>query len=198
MRKANLNFLVDGVAFAAFVFLAATGVLVRWVLPPGSGHFTTLWGMDRHEWGHVHFWTAVALLAALALHLFLHWRWILHMVKGRPRQGSGIRVALAVVGIIGLAGLAAAPFFGPLEQSGEPPHRLRSADASEEPAFQIDGSMTLRDIEQRTGVSAETILGDLGLPLDVPVDERLGRLRREHGFEVHDVRDVVRRRLEEQ
>ena len=99
MRKSNVNFIVDAVAFAAFVLLTATGVLVRYVLPPGSGHFIKLWGMDRHGWGQIHFWIAVALMGALALHLLLHWRWVVSMVKGRPREGSGVRVALAVVGV---------------------------------------------------------------------------------------------------
>ena len=72
MKRANLNFLVDAVALIAFVLLAATGVLVRYVLPPGSGHFSALWGMDRHQWGQVHFWIAVVLMASLGLHLFLH------------------------------------------------------------------------------------------------------------------------------
>ena len=197
MKRANLNFLVDAVALIAFVLLAATGVLVRYVLPPGSGHFSALWGMDRHQWGQVHFWIAVVLMASLGLHLFLHWRWVLCMVKGRPREGSGLRVALSLVGIIALAALTAAPFFGRVEQTGEPPHRRRAADQGESGAFKIDGSMSLTEIEQLTGVPAVVVLRKLGLPADVRVDARLGRLSKEHGFELHDVREVVRKHVEE-
>ena len=50
MKRTTQNFVIDTVAFAGFVFLTATGVLVRYVLPPGSGHHTTVWGLDRHEW----------------------------------------------------------------------------------------------------------------------------------------------------
>ena len=49
MKRANLNFLIDTVAFVAFVLLISTGLLVHYVLPAGSGHFSILWGMDRHE-----------------------------------------------------------------------------------------------------------------------------------------------------
>jgi len=197
MRRANINFLVDAVAFVAFVLLAATGVLLRYVLPPGSGHFSTLWGMDRHEWGQVHFWIAVALMASLGLHLFLHWRWIVTMVTGRSRRGSGYRVVLAVVGVLALVCLAAAPFFGRVEQTGEPPHRMRSTETDETDAHPIDGSMTLAEVEQVTGVPAAVILRELGLPPRLPTDKRLGRLRKEHGFELHDVREVVRKYVEE-
>ncbi len=198
MQKAKLNFVVDTVAFVAFVFLTATGVLVRYVLPPGSGHFSTLWGMDRHEWGKLHFWIAVVLMAILGFHLFLHWRWVVCMVKGRPSEGSGLRVALAVVGVIALAGLAAAPFLGRVEQTGEPPHRMRVTETSESTAPQIDGSMTLKEVEQLTGVPTAVILRELGLPPQVPVDARLGKLRKEHSFELHDVRDIVRRHLDKE
>jgi hypothetical protein len=198
MRRANLNFVIDAVALVPFVFLTATGVLVRYVLPPGSGHFSTLWGMDRHEWGQLHFWIAVILMASLGLHLFLHWRWVVCMVKGRPSEGSGLRVTLAVVGVMALAGLAAAPFFGPVEQTGEPPHRMRGRQTNESEVLQIDGSMTLSEVEQRTGVPADVILRELGLPPQVPIDSRLGRLRRDHKFELHDVREIVRRHLDTQ
>ena len=183
MRRTDLNFVVDAAAFVAFVLLTATGVLVRYVLPPGSGWFSTLWGMDRHDWGQIHFWIAVLLLVSLGLHLFLHWRWVVCMVKGRPHEGSGLRVALAVVGVLALVALASAPFFGPVEQTGEPPHRARSMEPRGGEAHQIDGSMTLREVERRTGVPAAMILRELGLPLEVPADERLGRLRRQYGFE---------------
>lgn len=102
MKRANLNFVLDAVAFAAFVLLTSTGVLMRYVLPPGSGHFSILWGMDRHEWGQLHFWIAVVLMASMGLHLLLHWRWIISMVKGRSREGSGIRVAFAFAGVMTL------------------------------------------------------------------------------------------------
>mgnify|MGYP000241628185 CR=1 FL=1 len=196
MRKANLNFVVDASAFIAFVFLTATGVLIRYVLPPGSGHFSTLWGMDRHEWGQIHFWIAVVFLAALGFHLFLHWRWVVCVVRGRPREGSGVRVAFAVVGVMALAALAAAPFFGRVEQTGEPPHRMRATEPGESMVFQTDGSMTLNEVEKLTGISAAVILRELGLPPQVPVDVHLGRLRKQHGFKLHDVREIVRRHLE--
>jgi hypothetical protein len=195
MRKVNADFLVDTMAFAAFVLLAASGVLLRYLLPPGSGHFNALWGMDRHEWGRIHFWIAVAMTGALALHLVLHWRWIVSVVKGRPRDASGMRVALAIVGLLALAGLAAAPFFADIEQTGEPPHRMRS-DQPASPAYEINGSMTLRQVEQETGVPASVILEQLGLPPDVSVDETLGRLRRQYGFEMNDVRRIVQEHIQ--
>ncbi|HMB04500.1 MAG TPA: DUF4405 domain-containing protein, partial [Isosphaeraceae bacterium] len=76
MSPPTRNFLVDSLAFAGFVLLTATGILLHYLLPPGSGHRMTIWGLDRHDWGRVHFWISVAFLGSLALHLVLHWKWV--------------------------------------------------------------------------------------------------------------------------
>ena len=198
MSKSTANFVVDAVAFAAFVFLTATGVLLRYMLPAGSGHFSALWGMDRHAWGRVHFWIAVVLMGVLALHLVLHWRWVVCMVKARKREGSGARVALALVGLLVLAGLAIAPFFAQVERTGAAPHKMRGNGGATGAASRLDGSMTLLEVEQATGVSAETVLRELGLPPDAPADEQLGRLRKRYGFEMEAVREIVRKHAERQ
>lgn len=116
MRRPAVNFLVDATAFVGFVFLVTTGVLMRYVLPPGSGHRTTVWGLDRHDWGALHFWIAAGFLAVLALHLVLHGRWIASMLRGHARPGAGLRVALGVIGLLAVLALAVAPLVSPVEQ----------------------------------------------------------------------------------
>jgi hypothetical protein len=124
MKRATLNLVVDAVAFAGFVFMTASGVLLRFLLPPGSGHRTTVWGLDRHEWGGIHFWVSVALLAALSAHVLLHWKWIVNVVRGQPRAGrSGVRLALGIVALLAVLALAAAPLFAPVERAEPGPQR---------------------------------------------------------------------------
>ena len=126
MKRPNLNLIVDVVAFMLAVVVVVTGLVLEYVLPPGSGRLATeglglgpgamhksillLWGLTRHEWGNIHYWTAISLMAALSFHLVLHWRWIVCMVKGKPREGSGIRIALGILGLVSLLTLALAPF----------------------------------------------------------------------------------------
>jgi len=191
MARPSVNFVVDSCGFVGFVLLTATGVLMRYVLPPGSGRFTTLWTLDRHGWGSIHFWLAIAFLAVLAFHLFLHWRWIATVARGRPREGSGARVALGTVGLLALLALAIAPFVSPVERAaGE--LRAPGSHAFEGGSFEsIRGYMTLAEVEAATGVPADTIIDQLGLPPGVPKDEGLGRLKRTHGFTLEDVRRIV-------
>jgi hypothetical protein len=191
MARPNVNFAVDSVGFAGFVLLTATGVLMRYVLPPGSGHFTTLWTLDRHGWGNIHFWLAIAFLSVLVVHLFLHWRWIVTVSRGRPREGSGSRVALGCVGLFALLALAIAPFTTPVERAAGEPRSPGSHASEREHSKSIRGFMTLAEIEAATGVPADAIIEQLGLPPGTSKDERLGRLKTTYGFSMEDVRRIV-------
>ncbi len=218
MKRTNVNFLVDALALVALVFLAATGALIRYVLPAGSGHTRALWGLDRHGWGHVHFWIAIAFCVAMVVHLVLHWGWITCVVRWDTRGRSKGRVVLALIAVIALLALAVAPFFGTVEEIeegrrggrvGEREGRAREyrggsveyeggsveyegGDAEHRGEdHTIHGSMTLRDVQELTGVPVDHIITTLRLPADVPRDERLGRLRRSYGFEIDDVRQII-------
>jgi hypothetical protein len=191
MKRVNLNFIVDAVAFAGFVLLTTTGVLMRYVLPPGSGHYSTIWGLDRHEWGGIHFWVSVVFFSILALHLILHWRWIASVVTRRPHEGSGFRAALGVVGFATVLALAGAPLLAPVERNtGEQGASSLSAHPYED--VTIRGSMTLRDVEETTGVPAAYLVKALKLPDTLSKEERLGSLKRQYGFEINDVREIVK------
>jgi len=125
-NRPKINLIIDIVAFVSAVSLIATGFLLEYSLPPGSGRLGTegfgpapgglhrtillLWGLTRHEWGNIHFYLAISLMASLSLHLLLHWQWIACMVQGKPREGSGIRVAVGILGLVSLLALAVAPF----------------------------------------------------------------------------------------
>jgi len=92
MKRMTLNFMVDAISFVDLLLLAATGTILRWVLPPGSGgghgsgggfrggrgpiEVKDLLGLGRHDWGDVHFVLALLFLLLMLVHLYLHWTWI--------------------------------------------------------------------------------------------------------------------------
>jgi len=193
MKRTRLNFLIDLIAFTGFVVLTTTGVLMRYTLPPGSGHDSTIWGLDRHEWGGLHFWVAVAFFSILALHLFLHWRWIATVVAGRPREGSALRAGLGIVGFLTIVALAVAPLTAPVERErnrAEKGTAFLSGHRYED--ITVRGSMTLREVEETTGVPATHIIQSLQLPESISADERLGQLKQRFGFEIDEVRAIIK------
>ena len=143
-RRARLNLWVDALAFSAFVLMAATGLVLKLVLPPGSGRVagegigahpgrggtvSLLWGLTRHEWGNIHFAISVALFAILSLHLILHGRWIACMVRGKEREGSALKFALGLFGLLALLAFALAPFFSRVERLARREIEARRAGA---------------------------------------------------------------------
>lgn len=203
MKRNTLNYVIDAIGFVAMAFLVSTGAIMRFVLPSGSGYTFQVWGMDRHAWGHVHFWLGVAFLVVVVAHILLHWGWIVSVTKGSRGSRAGSRIWLAVIVTLAVLALAAIPLLAPAEKGGEAPRRGRSERVQAEAAdvehdvhgasfeYDIHGSMTLRDIEELSGVPATYLLQKLGLSPAVSIDERLGRLRRTHGFEIDEVRAIV-------
>jgi hypothetical protein len=57
--------------------------------------------------------------------------------------------------------------------------------------FEIRGSMSLAEIQLTTGVPADHILRELGLPPGTSIHERLRTLKDVYGFEVSQVRRIV-------
>ncbi|MGR9044159.1 MAG: DUF4405 domain-containing protein [Gammaproteobacteria bacterium] len=190
MKQAQLNFVIDLIAFTGFVFLTTTGILLHYLLPPGSGHFSTLWGLDRHQWGTLHFWISVVFFSVLAFHLVLHWRWIISRISGRSPEGSGLRLGLGAVGVLALMALSIAPLIAPVEIASPPQNNLIPSSHPFE-TIEIRGSMTLLEVEQSTGVPAHLIIEKLNLPPSLSKDEKLGKLKRIYGFELTAVRKIV-------
>lgn len=90
-QKARLNFAVDFATLFLMIAMIGTGMIIKYILPPGSGrrgHGLMLWNLDRHGWGDVHFWLSIALLAILLVHVALHWSWVCNFVRHRIRPNK--------------------------------------------------------------------------------------------------------------
>jgi hypothetical protein len=205
MKRSVLNMVVDALAFAGFVLVASTGLLMKVVLPPGSGRLvgegtgpgaagktvTLLWGLTRQGWGEVHFWISVVLLAVLSIHVVLHWSWIVCMLKGRPKEGSGGRFVLGAFALALLSSAAVAPFFSSARKATRAELARESGAPLEarKEAKTIRGSMTLAEAAKALGTTTEGLKARLRLPPVTPDDEKLGRLKLRYGFEMEDLRD---------
>jgi len=117
MNKFSLIKLLDVAALASFVFVVSTGVLLHYVLPIRSGRAVELMGMNRHEWGDLHFQITVVFLLILTIHLIVHWKFFFGMFQGKVNSTNAYRIILGVVALLAILALAIAPFVSPLEYS---------------------------------------------------------------------------------
>lgn len=225
MRRNTVNLLVDILSLLVMSGMIATGLVIRFVLPPGTGGRhggarEVLWGMGRHDWGDVHFWLAVAIVALLLAHVALHWTWVCGTVqrfvgRGGPEgaktpartrnmYGAGFLAVVIVVyaAFLWIARANVATFAGEAEHDDPATRRHghdgRTGDRGEDHRPNGGrgqgkgwGSMTLAELEADTGVPVAVIREKLGLPDTVPPDERLGRLGSRYGFRMSAVRDII-------
>jgi len=94
IKRSSLNFIVDFVSFINLLSLICTGIIIKYILPPGTGgrgyllhggpgreHIKQLWSMTRHEWGDIHFYLAILFIVLMTAHVLLHWTWIKNYFK---------------------------------------------------------------------------------------------------------------------
>jgi hypothetical protein len=133
-NKAKVNFVIDALMFIDIALIAGLGFLMKFVLLPGREKVLKyganidlfLFGLDRHQWGTVHLYASLTLLALLAVHILLHWSWITanlaHLITLR-----GVRIVVAVVFVLICTGLFALPLLVPPERSDAPQYLHRNA-----------------------------------------------------------------------
>jgi hypothetical protein len=121
MSRTLINLLLDTLLLTAFAVLIWSGVIVRFVFPPGTdakGWY--LWGLGYDQWATVQF-TMVAMLAlGILIHVMLHWSWVCGVVltrltrdkKAKLDDGTqtlyGVGLLIVLLNVLGLAIAAAA------------------------------------------------------------------------------------------
>ena len=217
-RMPHWNALVDTLAYVGFVALAVTGLVMRFQLPPGSGGehggrggagsgdraVSLLWGATRHDWGGLHYWIALGLFAVLAVHLALHWKWIVCMLRGKKSDESGGRFALGVAGLVGVIALGTLPFVTATESTTRGALASGSAssdktavsahpDAKSNAFADLRGSNTLAEAADAAGVTVAQIAAALNLPGDTPPDTRFSSFIHDRGLSMDEVRQTLAR-----
>jgi hypothetical protein len=118
MNRNTLRYIVAALALVLLIGMVLTGLLIKYILPPGSGGrlggpALVLWGLDRHDWGAIHWWIALALLIITLVHLLLHWTWVVTLPSrwlrgyktGSAPPGPRARAWALVIFLLAIAGL---------------------------------------------------------------------------------------------
>jgi hypothetical protein len=143
-------------------------------------------------------------MGVLAVHLLLHWKWIVCVLRGKPHSDvSGGRFALGIAGLVLVMLLAAAPLLTPAQTSprsellerpsGVKNGEIRDLEVDDKSSDDetIRGFMTLEEVARNSGVPVLDILERLDLPRDTAPSEQVGRLLRAHGMDMSDLRQAV-------
>jgi len=98
MRTA-INFTVDCILLGLLAGVVWTGLVIRYVLPPGfrGCYGWTLWGLSRHDYGTIHYGLSVLLVLLSGIHLGLHWRWFCATINSWVRYRGKSLLAAGIV-----------------------------------------------------------------------------------------------------
>lgn len=80
MHKDRVNYFVDVLMGISFIIVGISGIFKFWVIPWSSPMQSFLW-ISKPLWADLHDWSGVALVAAVFLHLILHYSWIITETK---------------------------------------------------------------------------------------------------------------------
>jgi hypothetical protein len=79
--QTRTNWLIDAAVFVGAVLASLSGIYFLF-LPSGGyqGGRNPMYGVqvlfERHTWSDVHTWGGVLMIAAVAVHIAIHWKWI--------------------------------------------------------------------------------------------------------------------------
>lgn len=76
--RSRMNYSLNALVAASFLLAAASGTYFL-LVPGGRQAVDPMIGLPRSTWDAVHTWSGVTLIAAVAVHLAIHWRWVVRV-----------------------------------------------------------------------------------------------------------------------
>jgi len=201
--KEKLNLIIDLLLMLALIFIAGIGFLIKYALPPGRekilkyGNNQELYflGWDRHQWGSFHLLVAFIMLGLLVLHIILHWKTILCLVRKAISPVWLRRSLWAIVGVLCLVLFLFAFFISPEQReasdflhryshSSPTPLGTHSTPNTPEPEKDIRTTATMTDHghgqkhmeEAHSSLNGRMTLADVANQFGISIDEVKKRL----------------------
>lgn len=220
MKKSKFNLVIDAIMFVTLMAVAFIGLLLKYVLIPGYkrnelyGKNVELeyMGMDRHDWGDIHFMFSMILTFLLVVHIILHWKQIVHIFKSmiivKSFRIMGVSLFFALSLMLCLLPVLVNPTVVEREITerhisrkytiGQKPQLNRSGvknsntmdNHRQDLSLLIYGSMTLKQVALKYNISEQELAGKIGIPLEKS-EMRLGHLRKRYGFTMIELREFV-------
>ena len=104
MKKPKLNLIIDILLLILMAAIMGIGFLLKFRLLSGHEKWekyganldTTLFGLDRHQWGTIHLILGLILFVVLVLHIWFHWNMIICIFK-KLIKNKGPRIIFTIV-----------------------------------------------------------------------------------------------------
>lgn len=90
LNRTKLNYIVDLILTALFFFAAGTGLIMYFLIPSGvpRGKYLVYMGLTKATWVWIHSRAGVLMTIIVAIHLILHWRWVVCTTRNFFKRGK--------------------------------------------------------------------------------------------------------------
>ena len=90
MKKSKINYFIDLLMLISFIINSITGLILFFFLPTGvrGGGYQVFLGIIKQNWVNLHNWSGLLLVLFVAIHLILHWNWIISMTKSLRQKNN--------------------------------------------------------------------------------------------------------------
>ncbi|WP_430809416.1 MULTISPECIES: DUF4405 domain-containing protein [unclassified Carboxylicivirga] len=218
MKKSSINFIIDALLLFCLCAISGIGLLIKYTLPSGQDRWAQAgagknlqWlGMDRHQWGDIHFYISLVMIALLVVHIVLHWGFI-KTIFSRMVNSSSAKSLISWCFVFICLSLLIIPFFvkpsditRPVENSKHTSHQHPQAPVTKH-AIQADlkqttvinGKLRLQEVVDTYKVPLPYLQQHLQLPKHVNGEAQLGQLRKQYGFQMSEIRNIINQYHEE-
>ncbi|MBI9039278.1 MAG: DUF4405 domain-containing protein [Bacteroidales bacterium] len=125
MKKSKLNLIIDFLLLILMAAITGIGFIMKFRLISGHEKWekygvnldTSLFGLDRHEWGTIHLILGFILIALLVIHIWLHWNMII-CIFNKLIKNKGPRIVFTIVLCLLTLFFLIAPFVFNIEIEG--------------------------------------------------------------------------------
>ena len=200
MKKNDWRYIIDTLLFICMFGIFFIGILLAFFLAEGptvreqDKYFLNL---HRHQWGDIHLILSLAFSILIVIHIILAWSWIKVNAKRIFKNNAGQILILTLVVsalVLVLSWVITPKYSSAYLDYGfgrEGNLQAREYQNGDDNTVIIHGRMTLKDVENKTGLPAGALAERLKLPPKVSFDETLGQLRKKYGFTLVELRNII-------
>lgn len=89
MKRSYLNLIIDILLLLLLAAVSGIGILMKYIMPSNysvrregaTSYASDVLGMNRHEWGYIHWILSLLLLFLVLVHIILHWKMIVNIIN---------------------------------------------------------------------------------------------------------------------